>query len=218
MKSRIRNIVLSVLSIPLMVATAQNFKVPIKGMKTFSVKDDRGRNQVIFQSKAPLEDITGTTSGMDGWVKLDPSDVVRTIQAEISVDANTLKTGITMRDEHLVGDRWLDAKKNPTISFKLKKLTNVKSVSDTEIQGTAIGDFTLNGVTKEITSSITLRYLVESEKTRTRAPGDLLSIRAECLISLHDFNVKSNLIGSKVAEKVSVEFNAVGSSVESGAN
>ena len=190
---------------------AQNFSVGMKGVQTFFIRDERGRNQAIFYSKAPLEDITGVSTGLDGTIELDPSNVVKTIKAELSVDITTLKTGIDMRDSHLRSESWLDAEKYPRVTFVLKSLKNAKTVGGISVTAMAIGDLTLHGVTREVKVPVTLKYLVESEQTRTRAPGDLLSLRAAGKVKLSDYGVTNKIIGSKVENEIGFEFNAVAS-------
>jgi len=192
-------------------AFAQNFAVSIHGKQTFHLKDERGRNQTTFTSQAPLEDITGTSSEVAGTVSFDPVNVSKTIAAEISVIVASLKTGIAMRDEHLQGPNWLDAAKYPTIQFNLKDLKNLKSTTNATVEGTAVGDFTLKGVTKKTSLSVSLTLMPASDQTKMRAPGDLLVVRAKGSIKLSDFGIKSEIIGSKISDEVRFEFNAVGS-------
>jgi polyisoprenoid-binding protein YceI len=190
---------------------AQNFKVPAKGVQTFGIKDQAGRNQAIFYSKTTLEDITGTASGLSGTVSFDPANVAGTIKAEIAVDITSMKTGIAMRDEHMQGEKWLNAAKYPTIVFSLKKLKNAKSKTPNSMEAVATGDFSMRGVTKSLDIQVTLTYLTESEQTKKRAPGDLLGIRGRGKLSLTDFGIKSEVVGLKVSDRIEFELNAVGS-------
>ena len=192
-------------------AAAQRLSTDRTGTLTFNIKDDRGRNQASFLSESVVEDIAGTASGLGGTVSFDPSDVAKTISATVTVDVASMKTGIDMRDEHLRGEGWLNAKQFPTIEFKLMKLKGAKVKNGTEINGTAVGTFTMHGVTKNMEMPVTLIYMKESEKTKARAAGDLLVVRAKGTVSLSDFGVKNQIVGQKVAETISFQFNAVGS-------
>jgi polyisoprenoid-binding protein YceI len=189
----------------------KKFTVPAKGVQTFNLKDERGRNQASFMSKAPIEDITGTASGLSGTVSFDPANVPGTIKADIAVEVASMKTGIDMRDGHMRGSGWLDAEKYPTITFTLTKFVPKSSASPTQISGIATGDFTLRGVKQRIEMPVTLTYLPESEKTKARAAGDLLVVRAKGKVSLGKAGVKQEIIGAKVADEIEFEFNAVGS-------
>ena len=193
------------------VFSQQKFDVPAKGVQTFNLKDERGRNQATFRSKAPLEDISGTASGLAGTVSFDPANVPGSIKAQITVDVSSLKTGIDMRDGHLRGAGWLDAEKYPTINFTLSKFVPKSSASSTEISGLATGDFLLHGVVQQVELLVSLTYLPASDKTKARAPGDLLVLRARGKISLSKAGVKNEIVGVKVSDDIEIEFNAVGS-------
>jgi polyisoprenoid-binding protein YceI len=190
---------------------AQGFKVTSSGIKTFDFTDMGKRNQASFYSTTPLEDITGLTNDVSGKVNFDISNI-KSIRGEFSVSIASIKTGIDLRDEHLRDENWLDAAKFPNIKFKINKVTDVKQLADNKLQVNFIGDFTLKGVEKSISGVATLTYLVESEQTNQRAPGDLLGVQAKFNVKLSDFGVKNQVVGQKVAEIVEVSVNMVSSS------
>ncbi len=190
---------------------AQGFKVSSSGEKTFNFTDKGKRNQASFFSTTPLEDITGLTNDINGKVSLNV-DNIKSLKGEISVSTASIKTGIDLRDEHLRDENWLDASKYPNIKFTIKEVNEVKQLADNRLQIKFTGDFTLKGVTKSISGDTTLTYLVESEQTKQRAPGDLLGVQAKFKVKLSDFGVKNNIVGQKVAEVVEVSVNMVGSS------
>lgn len=190
---------------------AQGFKVSSSGEKTFDFTDKGKRNQASFFSTTPLEDITGLTNDISGKVSIKVNDI-KSLKGEISVPTASIKTGIDLRDEHLRDENWLDASKYPNIKFTIKEVTDVKQLADNKLQIKFSGDFTLKGVTKKISADATLTYLVESEQTKQRAPGDLLGVQAKFKVKLSDFGVKNKIVGQKVAEEVEVSVNMVGSS------
>jgi polyisoprenoid-binding protein YceI len=189
----------------------QGFNVKAKGKQTFSFKDNSGRNQATFFSTTPLEDINGLTSDINGTVTFDVNNLVNGISGEIVISTASLKSGIDLRDEHIRGEKWLNAEKYPNISYKINKIENIKSESDFKLSAKVFGEFTLNGVKKQIPANVTLTYLDESEKTRKRAPGDLLGVQAKFQVKLSDFGVKNEIIGEKVADIIEVGVNMVGS-------
>jgi polyisoprenoid-binding protein YceI len=190
---------------------AQGFKVSSTGEKSFDFSDKGKRNQASFFSTTPLEDITGLTNDINGKVSLKVNDI-KSLKGELSVSTASIKTGIDLRDEHLRDENWLDASKYPNIKFTIKEVTDVKQLADNRLQIKFSGDFTLKGVTKKISGDATLTYLVESEQTKQRAPGDLLGVQAKFKVKLSDFGVKNKVVGQKVAEEVEVSVNMVGSS------
>lgn len=189
---------------------AQGFKVDRSGTQTFNLEDKNGRNQIKFESYTPLEDIIGTTSGIQGTVTFDIKNFAETLKGELTVPTASLKTGIALRDEHLSGENWLAADKHPTITFKIKSVENVEQVADNKLKAVVIGDFTMKGVTKEVRAETDVTYLVESEKTKTRAAGDLLGIRSTFDVKLSEFGVQNDVVGNKVAENINVTVAVVG--------
>lgn len=190
---------------------AQGFKVSSTGEKSFNFTDKGKRNQASFFSTTPLEDITGLTNDINGMVSLKVNDI-KSLKGELSVSTASIKTGIDLRDEHLRDENWLDASKYPNIKFTIKEVTDVKQLADNKLQIKFSGDFTLKGITKKISGDATLTYLVESEQTKQRAPGDLLGVQAKFKVNLSEFGVKNKVVGQKVAEVVEVSVNMVGSS------
>lgn len=192
---------------------AGDFTVKARGVQTFNFADKAGRNQVIFFSRAPIEDITGTSNGITGTVSFDPAKVAPTIQGAIAVDVKSMTTGIPKRDEHMQGEAWLDAATYPAVSFTLKEVKDTKNIGPNKIAATARGDFSLHGVTRSITVPVMMTYLEESEKTKTRAPGDLLLLQTKFTIALADYQIRGmgSLIGSKIGETIDIDLSIVGS-------
>ncbi|MBI1939471.1 MAG: YceI family protein [Ignavibacteriales bacterium] len=193
------------------IISAQGFKVKTAGVQTFNFADERGRNHVSFFSTAPLEDITGTASGVSGTVSFDPANFAKTLKGKIGVKVATMNTGIELRNEHLRGPNWFDAGNYPDVTFEIKSVSDLKQAGDNKIEFKVEGDFTFHGVTKEITADAEAAYLEENEQTQKRAPGDLLGVRAKFYVKLSDYDVDNQLIGSKVAEDIEVSVNMVGS-------
>lgn len=187
----------------------------------FTVDDPMNRNSVTFKSTAPLEDIVGISHQITGRLIFDPEKPKQGGYGELTISIKSLSTGIPLRDEHLAGADWLNAEKNPNISFKIKEIKNVKLVNSTSDAKTfdviAVGDFSLNGITKHISVPARITYLKENELTKKRQPGDLLAARTAFEILLADYGITGpegmNLIGSKVGEKVKIELSVVASSV-----
>lgn len=189
---------------------AQGFKVKASGEQTFNFADGGGRNQATFFSTTPLEDINGLTNDVKGKVTFNVNDI-KTLKGIISVSVASIKTAIDLRDEHLRSANWLNAAAYPEITFKIKSINDVKQLSDNRLQAKVTGDFTLKGVTKEVTADAALTFLDENEQTQTRALGDLLGVQAKFNVKLSDFGVKNDIVGQKVAEVVEVGVNMVGS-------
>ncbi|MCS7001099.1 MAG: YceI family protein [Bacteroidota bacterium] len=178
--------------------------------KTFVLTNvGKYRNQVQFTSSAPLETIVGTAEGFSGEFTLDIPSFSRA-SGVITLQVRSMKTGNATRDRHMYASEWLDADQYPTIQFRLKRLDNPR-ISREEgrivVTATAIGDFALHGVTRELPAQVTITYLERSEKTRSISSGDLCLVQATFSVPLAQFGIKGKgtLIGSRVGETISIE-------------
>ena len=74
---------------------------------------------------------------------------------------------------------------------------------------TLLGQFDLHGRSKRVSIPARVTYLRESEKTRSKMPGDLIGIRANFTVALADYGITGpagmDLVGSKVGESVDLE-------------
>jgi polyisoprenoid-binding protein YceI len=195
------------------MAFAQGFKVKATGEQTFSFEDEVGRNQAMFFSSTPLEDVTGLSNDVKGTVTFDVNDV-STLEGSISISAASLKTGIELRDGHLQSADWLDAESYPEIIFVIKNVSDVKSIEDNKLEAKITGDFSAHGVTKEVVADVTMTYLDESEKTKMKMPGDLLGVEAKFSIVLSDYEVDNMVLGAKVSDNIDITVTMVGSNAK----
>ncbi|MCW9066072.1 MAG: YceI family protein, partial [Ignavibacteriaceae bacterium] len=172
-----------------------------------------GRNQAMFFSSTPLEDVTGLSNDVKGSVTFDVSDV-STMRGSISITTASLRTGIELRDGHLQSKNWLDAESYPEITFVIKNVSNIKSLEDNKLEAKVTGDFTTHGVTKEVIANATMTYLDESEQTKKKAPGDLLGVEAKFSIILSDYEVENMVLGQKVSDNIDITVTMVGSNAK----
>jgi len=211
MKRTLKLIILSLFIVS--TVFAQGFKVKAAGEQVFSFADEHGRNQAMFFSSTPLEDVTGLSNDVKGSATFDVSDV-STLKGSISISTASLRTGIELRDGHLQSKNWLDAESYPEITFAIKNVSNVKSLEDNKLEAKVIGDFTTHGVTKEVIAEVTMTYLDESEQTKKKAPGDLFGVEAKFSIVLSDYEVDNMVLGSKVSDSIDITVTMVGSNAK----
>ena len=190
--------------------SAQGFEVKASGTQTFSFTDESGRNQATFYSTTPFEEINGLTTDIKGKVTFDVKDFANTLKGEFTIPVASLRTGIRKMENDLRSSSWLDADKYPVITFKITKVSDVQKLEPNKLSATVTGDFTVHGVTKQITTKDTITYLDESEMTRARMPGDLLGVLANFDINLSDFNVEHLLLGKRVSNDIQIKVNVVG--------
>ena len=164
---------------------------------TFRVRND-GKSRVTFVSDAPLETMTGTSSKVTGTVTVDPADITG-VSGSFKVPVMSLRTDNDLRDEHLQGDGWLDAKKNPNIHFEITEVVlgkkgsgELKKNKDAKVQ--VKGNFTAHGVTKPVTANGTVNW-----------SGDSLHIKAKFTIVLEDHLISvPSIVRLKVANEIAV--------------
>ena len=190
--------------------TAEGFDVKAKGEQIFNFKAD-GRNQASFTSITPLDEVDGLTTQISGKVSFDVKNIANTLKGEISIPTSSLQTGIALRDRDLKAPKWLDAERYPTISFKIKKVLDVKIISTNKLKLKILGDFTLHGITNKVTVETELTYLDESPQTEARAPGDLLGVSAKFSITLSNYGIQNTILGKRVSDYININVNIVGS-------
>ncbi len=169
--------------------------VSLADAKTFVVKAD-GKSGATFVSDAPLETMTGKTNKVTGSLTVDPADITKT-KGKFKVPVKSIRTGSDLRDEHLQGDGWLDAEKNPFLHFEItevvlgkKSSTELKQGKHTKVE--VKGKFTAHGVTQFVTAKGTVKW-----------SGDELHIKAEFPYELtaHEISVPS-IVRLKVANEM----------------
>ena len=95
-----------------------------------------------------VSNVKGDFSKFQGVAIIDDQDITH-LKVEVAIDAASVNTGHTQRDEHLRGPDFFDVTKYPTITFVSKKVIKI----DTN-RLKVIGDLTLRGVTREITVDV----------------------------------------------------------------
>jgi polyisoprenoid-binding protein YceI len=182
--------------------------------QTFDFKDPKGINNAGFKLDAPLESINGSASGISGTVTFDPENPGAT-KGKIVVATSSLMVPNSMQRGHMLGAQWLDAQKNPEISFESKEFKNVKTDGDTTTAD-VVGTFTLKGISKDITVPVKLTYM--KDKLGDRVPnqkGDLLVIRAAFSIKRGDYNINPGKFEDKVSDEINLTLSIAGASPKS---
>ena len=164
---------------------------------TFLVRAD-GKSKATFVSDAPLETMVGKSSKVSGSLTVDPADITKTT-GSFKVPVVSLRTDNDLRDEHLQGDGWLDAKKTPNIHFEItevilgkKDSPALKSGKDRKVQ--VKGKFSAHGVSKPVLAKGTVNW-----------SGKQLRIKADFTVVLEDHNVSvPSIVRLKVANDIAV--------------
>jgi polyisoprenoid-binding protein YceI len=164
---------------------------------TFHVRDD-GTSQVTFISDAPLETMTGKSTQVAGSVTVDPTDITKTT-GSFKVPVTSLRTGNDLRDKHLQGEGWLDAKSNPHIHFELtevilgkKDSAELKKNKETKVR--VHGKLTAHGITKLVATNGTVKWSDQQ-----------LHIKSNFTVNLEDHQVSvPAIVRLKVAKEIAV--------------
>ncbi len=152
------------------------------------------RHMVITSVKGQFEKTTGT-------VQLDDKDIGKS-SVEATIDAASVNTRVTNRDNDLRSPNFFDVAKYPTITFKS---TKVEKAGEGKLKVT--GDLTMHGVTRPVVLD------VEGPTAAIKDPGghQRRGISASTTIDRKDFGLSwSKMVdaGPVVGDQVKIEIEA----------
>ena len=93
-------------------------------------------------------EVEGIFKTLKGDVTFDQNDLSSS-KFSFTIDVNSINTGNGMKNKHAVSDKWFDAEKYPTITFKSSKI--YKDGDQLKVKGM----FKIHGVSKEKTIPFT---------------------------------------------------------------
>jgi polyisoprenoid-binding protein YceI len=150
-----------------------------------------------------LSTVRGGFTKVSGTIQFDDKDVSKS-SVEVTIDAASVDTRVPDRDKDLRSDRFFDAEKYPTLTFKS---TKVEQVETGKLRVT--GDLTIHGVTKQVVLD------VEGPTAAVKDPwgNQRAAANASTKINRQDFGVKWNakmdnggwVVGDDVAITIDVE-------------
>jgi polyisoprenoid-binding protein YceI len=182
--------------------------------------------QATFTSTTPIETFQGETDGIIGFAVLAPPMELEVtlsmeapaergglLSAEFALPVEQIRTGIDMRDRHLLNQQWLAAADHPHIRFRLAYMAGATDATPDNapegsrtFRGELVGDMTIRGITRPIRlENVSIALLPESEATRRVAPGDLMALRCRYTLSLPDFGIDNPIVGRQVARSIEVD-------------
>ena len=123
-----------------------------------TLKIDRAHSTIAFKVRHLLGTAKGNFSRFNGSVVVD-RDRPEKSSVTVRIDASSIDTGIAKRDEHL-REELFEVDRYPEITFKSRRVTRT-GASSADI----VGDFTMHGVTREITLNV---QLLSSDASRWR--------------------------------------------------
>jgi polyisoprenoid-binding protein YceI len=129
-------IVVCILVMPVLVAGA-----------TWQIDPDHSSFQFKVRHMT-VSNVKGEFNKVAGVVIIDDNDI-NNLRVEVKIDAASVNTDHSKRDEHLRGEDFFYVAKFPTITFASKK---VARVDDNRLK--VVGDLTIRGITKEISVDV----------------------------------------------------------------
>ena len=179
-------------------------------VKTYDFEDPKGINNVSFLLDAPLESISGNAKGVSGSVTFDSANP-EAVSGTITIETASLTSTNNKLQEHMLGKGWLDASSHPKITFVAKSVSEVEGLKE-GFKAQLTGDFTLKGITKELTVPVTFTYLPDmlGKRSNGAIEGDLLVLRSTFTINRSDYGIKPGQNLDKVAEEIELRLAIAG--------
>jgi polyisoprenoid-binding protein YceI len=144
-----------------------------------------------------ISTVRGAFTKVSGSVQYDAADPSKTV-IDITIDAASIDTHVSMRDTDLRSPSYFDVAKYPTLTFKSRK---VEPAGSGHLKVT--GDLTIHGVTKEVVLD------VEGPSDPLKDPrGNIhLGASASTKISRKDFGVTGGamMVGDEIPITIDVE-------------
>jgi len=165
---------------------------------TFQV--DRAHSHVNFEIRHMISTVTGSFKDFGGAIQFDRADPAQST-VEFTIQTASIDTGNEDRNKHLQSPDFFDARKNPQITFKSKRITK-KSAEYYDV----IGDFTMHGVTKEIIIPVKFLGLVNAGHEVAGFKTDFVLNRKDYGIAWNkEYTAGTMLLGDDVDVHISVE-------------
>ena len=104
--------------------------------------------------------------GIEGQLEVNPSNLALPVKGVFSVPADSVDTGVGLRNKH--AREKLLSKAHPKITFTLTKISAAANTSKSKIECKGLGEITLAGITKSVKFSATIETKPTGE-TQTAA-------------------------------------------------
>lgn len=139
---------------------------------------DRAHTYIGFRIKHfGLNEIPGSFRDFSGTINYDPKDITKS-SVEFSAKVTSIDTGIAPRDNHLRTADFFEVEKFPEMTFKSTKVEKKgKNLLVT-------GDFTLKGVSKQISIPFTMLGSMTDQRGNTH-----IGIAATTTINRQDYGI-----------------------------
>ncbi len=162
-------------------------------------KVDGSHSAVDFSIKHIVTNTKGTALIDSGWVNLENAGT----KIYIQLDAKTLNTQSSMRDEHIKGADFFDVAKFPKIVFEAAEI--VKDTVSTEYNYIAKGKLTIKGISKE--TYIPFNYIgMETKDMGEHGKFNVGGFEGKAIIKRTDFGIgEGGGLGENVTINITLE-------------
>jgi polyisoprenoid-binding protein YceI len=144
-----------------------------------------------------ISTVRGAFTKVSGTAQYDPADLSKT-SVDATIEASSVDTRVSMRDDDLRSPNYFDVAKYPTITFKSK---SVQAAGEGKLK--IVGDLTIHGVTKEVTLD------VDGPSAPVTDPkgNSHVGASASTTVNRKDFGVggESNMVGEDITITIDVE-------------
>jgi polyisoprenoid-binding protein YceI len=165
---------------------------------------DKAHSNVGFQVRHIFTNVSGRFTDYSGTISVDRAKP-ESSSVEFTIQATSIDTGEAKRDGHLRSPDFFDVAKHPTITFKS---TAVKPNGKDSYLVT--GDFTMRGVTKQITLPVTVLG-----EAKDPMGTDKMGLETGTTLNRKEYGLNWNrtletggvLVGDEVKVQISIEAN-----------
>lgn len=177
---------------------------------SYDFKDPKGVNAVSINVDSPLEPTQGFAGTIEGVVTIDPVER-KIVSGKLIVPVSSVNMSNSGMTKVLHSKGWLDAEKNPFITFEYIRTISIAETLETKYQLTVEGNMTIAGVTQTITAPVTLTFHPGRLKDRNpNDKGNLMILRSTFEINRKAFNINPSAPSSIVGDTIKLTLNIAG--------
>jgi polyisoprenoid-binding protein YceI len=142
---------------------------------------DSRHSEAAFRIRHFMSKVSGKFADVSGVVNVDKANPAAS-NVDFTIKTATIDTGVADRDKHLRSADFFDTDKFPEITFKSTKIaaSSKKDVYD------VTGDFTMHGVTKQVT------FPVEVLGWQTSKQGERVGFGVATTVNRKDYGINWN--------------------------
>ena len=184
------------------LAASLALAAPVQAAETYQF--DKAHTTVGFQVRHIYTNVSGKFTDFTGTIQVDRAKP-ESSTVDFTIQATSIDTSETRRDQHLRSADFFDVANNPTITFKS---TSIKA--NGKDSWLVTGDFTMHGVTKSVVLPVTL--LGEGKDPMG---NEKMGLETGLTLNRKDYGLNWNrtletggvLVGDEVKVQIAVEAN-----------